>query len=318
MILAVRHEMKRCKRRYFLVVVAAMASMVLLVNAELSGRTIRTHESKRRTDLVYFTGFESEVWTNGWKGVHKHRKNMRLVDSKTSEHLDKDFKGKALEVTIEKGQHYGIACELPFKEKLGHEPESLYVRFYTYYANDFGDRRRSEGYRGKAPGFDGTYGIEGWGGKPNRDGTKGWSCRGSNHGRSRRDGVTFGFYTYEVQTTSDYNYGKTWQYRRNIPYGKWVCIEQYIKLNTPGKKDGVARAWIDDKLVFEKTNFHWRNTDALKIESYWLNYYRGGKQPAYHDHHVFLDNLVIAASRRVGPEILPQEQNKSQEAEPEN
>ena len=72
---------------------------------------------------------------------------MELVNIQTSENLAKDFKGRALEITIEKGPHYGIACKLPFMEKLGHEPESLYVRFYTYYAVDFGDREKIQGSR---------------------------------------------------------------------------------------------------------------------------------------------------------------------------
>ena len=52
--------------------------------------------------------------------------------------------------------------------------------------------------------------------------------------------------------------------------------------------------------MFEKTYFLWRNTDELKICSYWVDYYRGGKKPAYHDHHIYLDNLVIATGKRVG------------------
>ena len=34
--------------------------------------------------------------------------------------------------------------------------------------------------------------------------------------------------------------------------------------------------------------------------SYWLDYYRGGKKPACHDHHLYLDNLVIATGKRPG------------------
>lgn len=251
-----------------------------------------------RPDVVYFTDFESADWTRDWEGFG-HKQNMRLVDSGASEHLHEDFSGKALEVSVKKGEFYGLSGKFVFKDKLGYEPEELYVRFYTYYAKDFGDREGSEGYRGKAPGFDGTYGVEGWGGKPNTDGTKGWSCRGASNGGAQADGVGFGYYSYAVKTGT-YNYGRTLRYRKPIPYGQWVCVEQYLKLNTPGKKDGIARAWIDGEPVFEKTDYLWRNTDKLKIYSYWLDYYRGGKQPAYHDHHVYLDNLVIATGQRAG------------------
>ncbi|NQV32715.1 MAG: hypothetical protein HQ515_08480 [Phycisphaeraceae bacterium] len=251
-----------------------------------------------RTDIVYFTDFESQDWVKDWAGFG-HKRNMSLVTSQSSEHLHKDFSGKALEVFVKKGQFYGLSGKFIFKDTLGYEPEELYVRYYTYYAKDFGDQAGSEGYRGKSPGFDGTYGAEGWGGKPNSDGTKGWSCRGASSGRSESDGIQLGFYAYEVQTGS-YIYGKTLRFDKPIQPGKWYCVEQYIKLNTPGRKNGIARAWIDGQQVFEKTDYLWRNTDKLKIYSYWVDYYRGGKQPAYHDHHVYLDNLVIATGKRVG------------------
>ena len=92
-----------------------------------------------------------------------------------------------------------------------------------------------------------------------------------------------------------------------------ACLEQYIKLNTPGKKDGIARHWINSVLISEKTDFLWRNTDKLKIYTYWMDYYRGGKETANHYHHVYLDNLVIAIGRRVGLYTSPSssEQNIS-------
>ncbi len=267
---------------------------------------------KGRQDIVYFTDFESEDWGKDWSGFG-HTQNMRLVDSQSSKHLHEDFRGKALEVSIKKGEFYGLSGKFVCKDKLGYEPEELYVRFYTYYAKDFGDQDGSQGYRGKAPGFDGTYGVEGWGGKPNIDGTKGWSCRGASSGGSEADGVRFGFYSYAVKT-GQYNYGQTLRYDKPIPYDTWTCVEQYIKLNTPGKNDGVARAWINGELVFEKTDYLWRTTNKLKIYSYWVDYYRGGKQPAYHNHHVYLDNLVIATGKRVGlyaSASLPGESKKS-------
>lgn len=258
---------------------------------------------KGRDDILYFTDFESENWVQDWAGLG-HRKNMRLVTSRSSEHLHEAFSGKALEVCINKGQHYGLSGKFVFKDKLGYEPEELYVRYYTYYAEDFCDRPGSQGYRGKSPGFDGTYGREGWGGKPNKDGKRGWSCRSASSARSKDEGIHLGFYAYEVQTGS-YVYGRTLNFEKPVQPKKWVCVEQYIKLNTPGKKDGVARAWIDGELVFEKTDYLWRNTSKLKIYSYWLDYYRGGKQPAFHDHHLYLDNLVIATGRRIGPYTSP-------------
>jgi len=106
-----------------------------------------------RTDVVFFTDFESEDWTQAWEGFG-HKQNMRLVNNRLSKHLDRDFSGKALEISVHKGEHYGLSGKFVFKDKLGYEPEELYVRFYTYYARDFGDREGSQGYRGgKQPAY---------------------------------------------------------------------------------------------------------------------------------------------------------------------
>ena len=64
-------------------------------------------------------------------------------------------------------------------------------------------------------------------------------------------------------------------------------------------------AWLDGEKVYEKRDFLWRNTDKLKIYSYWVDYYRGGKKPANHDHHIYIDNLVIATGKRIGLYLRP-------------
>ena len=284
--------------RCVMCILAVVSICIAIGLAESLGSPDLEAALKGRDDIVYFTDFESKDWTRDW-GSFNHQENMRLADSRSSEYLHEDISGKALEVSVKKGEFYGLSAKFMFKEQLGYEPEELYARYYTYYAEDFCDQEGSEGYRGKSPGFDGTYDIEGWGGKPNSDGTQGWSCRSASSGRSIDEGVQLGFYAYEVKT-GEYDYGQTLHFDRHIPAGQWVCVEQYIKLNTPGQKDGVARAWINGELVFEKTDYLWRNTDKIKIYSYWIDYYRGGKQPASHDHHIYLDNLVIATGKRVG------------------
>ena len=224
---------------------------------------------------------------------------MRLVTADSAKHLKREFDGKALEVLVPQGEHYGASGKLRLKPLLGHEPEELYSRYHVYFAGDVMNKSGRQGYTGKAPGFDGTYGREGWGGKPNKDGTNGWSARGSLVVNGRSNEMRVGFYSYEVQE-GDYVYGRTMDYDHPIEPDRWYCVEQHIKLNTPGKKDGILRGWIDGKLVYEKTDCIWRKTDRLKINSYWLDYYRGGKLPANHDHHIYIDGLAVAVGGRVG------------------
>ena len=82
-------------------------------------------------------------------------------------------------------------------------------------------------------------------------------------------------------------------------YG-WYCIEQYARMNTPGKGDGILRGWVDGQLAFEKTDVRMRDIARIKIECIWLNVCHGGSWVPATDDHLYIDNVVIARSY-VGP-----------------
>jgi hypothetical protein len=106
-----------------------------------------------------------------------------------------------------------------------------------------------------------------------------------------------------VSILSD-DYGDIWiwqnSYRGYLENNRWYCVEQYIKLNTPGWKDGLFRAWVDGRPAFERLDIRFRNTDKLKIEQVWMNVYHGGTIPSPYDQHLYLDNMVIAR-QYIGP-----------------
>ena len=163
------------------------------------------------------------------------------------------------------------------------------------FADDWTPRRG-----GKLPGFGGTYGRAGWGGRP-VDGTDGWSARGLFEGQ--KDGRTpIGFYCYHMDMRG--RYGSNWVWDRDqrgfLENNRWYCIEQFVKLNTPGQPDGVLRGWVDGELAFEKTDIRFRSADRLKIEAVWINVYLGGTWTAEQDHHLYLDELVIS-KQPIGP-----------------
>jgi hypothetical protein len=99
-------------------------------------------------------------------------------------------------------------------------------------------------------------------------------------------------------------YGSSWIWTDDglgyLENNRWYCIEQYVRLNTPGANDGVLRGWVDGKLAFEKTDVRMRDIAELKIECVWINIYHGGKQPATSDDHLYIDNVVIA-HHYIGP-----------------
>lgn len=85
--------------------------------------------------------------------------------------------------------------------------------------------------------------------------------------------------------------------------GWWVCVESRAKLNTPGKKDGIAQLWIDGRLEAERTSLDWRGAwdekgiNAVFIEAYWNK----GSPVAQSR---FVDHLVIA-TEPIGPVVVP-------------
>jgi len=77
--------------------------------------------------------------------------------------------------------------------------------------------------------------------------------------------------------------------------GRWVCVEARVKLNTPGKKDGLNQLWIDGRLEAERTNLDWRGSytehgiNAVFLETYWN---RGSPV----DQSRWIDNFVISTN----------------------
>ncbi len=85
--------------------------------------------------------------------------------------------------------------------------------------------------------------------------------------------------------------------------GRWVCVESRVKLNTPGKKDGVNQLWIDGRLEAERINLDWRGSynkhgiNAVFLESYWNN-----GSPVTQSR--WMDNFVIS-TEPIGPVVCP-------------
>ena len=247
----------------------------------------------RKEDALFVCGFESDSWHKEW-GLRSKIARAETVAADPSRKF-RPLRGRALRIKVDKGGHYGASLQFRFKKRLGREPEAVYFRYYLRFADDWDPARG-----GKLPGIAGTYGRAGWGGRP-VDGRNGWSARGLFRGQE--DGKTpVGFYCYHVDMKG--RYGSDWLWDKDrlgyLDNNRWYCIEQYAKMNTPRRNDGILRAWIDGRLAFEKADVRMRNVDTLKIETVWLNVYLGGSWTARSDHHLYIDNVVIA-SKYIGP-----------------
>lgn len=49
------------------------------------------------------------------------------------------------------------------------------------------------------------------------------------------------------------------------PLNRWVTVEQEVKLNTPGKDDGVVRLWIDGALTIDRGGMPLRNSAQSEL-----------------------------------------------------
>ncbi len=255
-------------------------------------------------DVIFFTDFESEKWADEWTGA-AHLKVIDTVDADPQRKFE-SLQEKALRVKIAKGSTGALSTTYKFKSETGEEPEEIFFRYYLRLANDW--HQTVQG--GKLPGISGTYGVAGWGGRKS-DGTDGWSARGAFQltipdGNPLAGLTPIGTYCYHADMKGQY--GDIWPwlngYRGFLENNRWYSIEQYLKLNTPGKKDGIIRAWVDGRLAFEKTDIRFRHVDKLKIEQVWMNVYHGGTRPSPYDQHLYIDNVVIAR-KYIGPMKRP-------------
>jgi len=254
-------------------------------------------------DVFMATDFEATTWSRAWTSITSYFRipNHSVVDSDPLPGFV-PLSGRALRVRIPKGQNIGLDMRYEFaKTKWQSEPSEAYLRYYLRLGDDWYPK---DG--GKMPGFAGTYGRAGWGDRP-VDGFNGWSARGSYGVPQYAANPYFGYTTlgsYATHPDTPAGLGTVWPWMRGllglVERNRWYCIEQQIRLNTPGRKDGILRVWIDGVLAFEETKVRFRDTDALKIEYVWMNVYHGGTAPAPQDLHLYIDNVVIARTY-IGP-----------------
>ncbi|GIW81264.1 MAG: hypothetical protein KatS3mg105_3071 [Gemmatales bacterium] len=266
-----------------------------LARRHSNDRQISNHQS------VYFAeDFESPQWGKKWSQVAPE-KQIAIVKDRDG-HGFVPLQGAALRVEIPKGGNTGLNMLYNFAGLTGREPEEVYFRYYLRLGSDWNQTVSD----GKLPGIAGTYNRAGWGGRKS-DGTNGWSARGLfartiPPGNPLAGTTPIGTYGYHADMKG--NYGDHWVwyrgYRGYLENNRWYCIEHYVKLNTPGKADGVLRGWIDGHLAIEKTNVRFRNTPKLKIEQVWMNVYHGGRSASPRNQHCYIDQVVIA-SQYIGP-----------------
>lgn len=170
---------------------------------------------------------------------------------------------------------------------------------------------RNKAFAGWPPGSMGTL-LAGKGGD-RVNGHDGWSLRGgyivpwaARHPLHGQMGLT----TYAYHAAMQDQYGDQWPWSQWGPssavIGRWQRIHQRLRVNTPGKRDGLLEARIDGRLVFRKTDVYLRDGQRWDLNDLgvateggigrvWLNVYHGGTAvPPTRFAAMLLRNLKVA------------------------
>ncbi len=99
---------------------------------------------------------------------------------------------------------------------------------------------------------------------------------------------------YDTGRTAVFGSGRT---------GRWQCIEARMRLNDPGRANGVFELWIDDALEARRTGLDWVGSyDAFGINAVFLENYWNDGSPAEQER--FFDNFVVS-TQRIGCDGTP-------------
>lgn len=85
--------------------------------------------------------------------------------------------------------------------------------------------------------------------------------------------------------------------------GRWHEIEVHVELNTPGRRDGRVRAWLDGRLRGELDDMRFRDVDAVKLRRFEILNYFGGdglSNTSPRSQGALYDDVLVATAPRCG------------------
>ena len=274
-------------------------------------------------DVIFASDFENDF--EGWSKFNP--KVSQILENETISHCG----AKVLQTTASKGENTGGDVIFKFPE----DQDEIYLRFYTKFHKETVMPHHFVKIRAFKP--DPYWGNAGQ--RPNGDEAF-WT--GIEPSRKQ----TWQFYTY-------WHKMRSWQTYEGVPdtsrgpnpyYGnlfhppdqqpfereEWICVEAYVKANTPGKSDGEMAFWINgDKIGEWKPGtptgtwrgvrfvtageenldpkpfegFEFRSDSTVKISEISLQWYvskQRAEEGNADENIVYFDDVVIA-SEYIGP-----------------
>lgn len=151
------------------------------------------------------------------------------------------------------------------KGLLGQEADEAWVRYMVKFGEDFHSFRSGDG--GKLPGLKSSIKYcAGSGVKAN--GYCGWTLRNGFRVAADPENPAWPYvtvHTYAYHALQRDFTGQAWMgdSRGLVKRGEWACVEQYVKVNTPGVQDGINQLYINGELILDKRDVYLR---AVKPE----------------------------------------------------
>ena len=80
-----------------------------------------------------------------------------------------------------------------------------------------------------------------------------------------------------------------------VPDNKWVCFELHVKLNTPGKSDGVVECWVDGILKAKKYDINIQGNYNHKINSVLVGgWYSNSGSNSNQWNYRYIDDIIVS------------------------
>lgn len=87
-------------------------------------------------------------------------------------------------------------------------------------------------------------------------------------------------YAYYPDKPAAIRCGEDWMWSKKVQTNKWHHIRMWMKLNTPGQKNGQFKAWLDGEQVLDQKQIRYRYNAAFKISRAYITTYCGGSSRA--------------------------------------
>jgi hypothetical protein len=223
------------------------------------------NQNSTAAEPLWQATLEGDDWLTAWKAKPSwgiKEKNCTVVDKVLRVSYPKGSASPAVtkqDLTPVGGAQW-YARPLPPQDELCLRYEVRFVKPFDFVKG------------GKLPGLFG--GTEASGGKK-PDGTNGFSTR--YMWRAKGEGE---LYAYLFGHDDPYGVSLAKGKWRFFP-GQWHTLEQRVKLNTPGKKDGILTVWIDRRKILDETNVEYRTDPKLQIEGIFFSTFFGGNDVSW-------------------------------------